>query len=399
MTGAAGVPGEPNGLAEVRPRYGAASLADVLPSLLATLGVPGATDPLGLATRVLAGVNRIALLLVDGLGHHLIPLAAQVAPTLTDLAAGHTGTSLELTSGFPSTTPTSLVSVATGAPPGPHGVLGFTVNVPGTRKVLIHIVWQDDPDPRRWQPLQTQFSLAAAAGVEVTAVSRPEFVGSGLTGAMLRGTPYLGATTVDEIATGMLTSLVKGQRSLVYGYTPEVDRSGHLHGVASAEWLVAVAGVDRLLSRLIDGLPEDAALVVTADHGMLDVPAEDRIDVDTDRRLRSAVRVMAGEPRVRYLHTRRGARDDVIATWRELLGDRAWVTTREEAVAAGWFGPVPEEHLARIGDVVVTCRGRTAVVATRSEPPMTSRLVAYHGSSTTLEMAVPLLIARGTPAS
>ncbi len=390
--------GELNGLTEVRPRYGADSLADVMPSLLATLGVSGATDPLGLASGPLAGVDRIALLLVDGLGHHLIPLAAAVAPTLIDLAARDTGTSLELTAAFPSTTPTSLVTVATGAPPGPHGVLGFTVNVPGTDKVLTHIVWRDDPDPLRWQPLDTQFALAAADGVAVTAVSRPEFVGSGLTGAMLRGTAYLGATTVDEIATGMLASLAEGQRSLVYGYTPEVDRAGHLYGVASAEWLAAVAEVDRLLTRLIDRLPEDAALVVTADHGMLDVPADERIDVDTDRQLRSGVRVVAGEPRVRYLHTRRGAREDVIATWRERLGDRAWVTSREQAVADGWFGPVPEEHLARIGDVVVTCRGRTAVVATRTEPPMTARLIGYHGSSTSLEMAVPLVIARGAPA-
>ncbi|MGH3731197.1 MAG: alkaline phosphatase family protein, partial [Micromonosporaceae bacterium] len=98
-----------DGLTEVTPRYGVASLADVLPSALATLGVPGATDPLGLVAE-LDGVRRIALLLVDGLGQHLIPLADTVAPTLTDLATGRIGTARELTAGFPSTTPTSLVS-------------------------------------------------------------------------------------------------------------------------------------------------------------------------------------------------------------------------------------------------------------------------------------------------
>jgi hypothetical protein len=203
---------------------------------------------------------------------------------------------------------------------------------------------------------------------------------------------------VDEIASGVLSGLAAGSRSLVYGYTPEVDRAGHLYGVGSAEWLAAVTEVDSLLTRVLDGLPPDAALLVTADHGMLDVSADDRVDVDTHRLLRRNIRVLAGEPRVRYLHTRRGARDDVIATWRAVLGERAWVVTREEAVAAGWFGPVPEAHLARIGDVVTACRGRTVLVATRREPPMTSRLVGYHGSSTALEMAVPLLIARGDAA-
>ncbi|HEX2418324.1 MAG TPA: nucleotide pyrophosphatase/phosphodiesterase family protein, partial [Micromonosporaceae bacterium] len=365
--------GPADGLAQVTPRYGEASLADVIPSMLAALGVPGARDVLGLSDSALAGTRRMVLLLVDGLGHLLLPIAAPVAPTLADLASGRLGAAMQLTAGFPSTTPTSLVSIATGAPPGPHGVLGFTVNVPGTRRVLIHTMWRDDPDPLRWQPLETQFAVAARHGVAVTVVSRPEFVGSGLTGAMFRGAAYRGATAPDEIVSGVLHSLATEPRSLVYGYTPEVDRAGHLYGVGSAEWLAAVSEVDRLLTRLLDGLPPDAALLVTADHGMLDVPAGDRVDVDTHRSLRKGIQVLAGEPRVRYLHIRQGARSDVIATWRELLGDRVWVVTREEAVAAGWFGPVPEAHLARIGDVVAVCRGRTTLIATRREPPMTSR--------------------------
>ncbi|HTF08463.1 MAG TPA: alkaline phosphatase family protein, partial [Asanoa sp.] len=55
---------------QVSPRYGADSLMDVLPSALATLGVPGFTDILGLR---LDGVRRIAVLLIDGLGWHQIP--------------------------------------------------------------------------------------------------------------------------------------------------------------------------------------------------------------------------------------------------------------------------------------------------------------------------------------
>ncbi|MGH3735552.1 MAG: alkaline phosphatase family protein [Micromonosporaceae bacterium] len=380
-----------DGLAEIAPRYGSASIADVLPSASAVLGVPGATDRLGLGAGGLDGVRRVALLLVDGLGQRLLPYAAPVAPTLTGLATG----GRVLTAGFPSTTPTSLVSVATGMPPGPHGVLGFTVNVPGTRRVLTHIRWRDDPDPQRWQPQRTQFALAAADGVAVTAVSRPEHAGSGLTRAMLRGAVYRPATTVDELATGILSALAADQRALVYGYTPDVDTTGHLYGIGSPQWLAAVARVEQLVARLVDGLPADAALLVTADHGMLDVPRHERIDLDSERRLRSGVRVVAGEPRVRYLHTRRGAAADVAATWRGVLGERARVAHRDELVAEGWFGPVPEEHLTRIGDVVVICHGRTVVVATRREPSITSRLLAYHGGATVLEMTVPLLIARG----
>ncbi|NYT94426.1 alkaline phosphatase family protein [Salinispora sp. H7-4] len=374
------------------PRYGVASLADILPAALAALGVPGATDVLGLTT-VLDGVRRIAVLLVDGLGWQQIPTATPYAPVLAGLAAT---AGRPLTSGFPSTTPTSLVTLGTGTAPGAHGVLGFTLRVPGTDRVLNHIDWAGDPEPLHWQPVPTQLERARAAGVRVTVVSRPEFGGSGLTLAANRGGDYRGAADVDELGREMLAALAAGSGpTLVSGYHPDLDRHGHLSGVDSAPWRAAAADVDRLLARLVEGLPPDAALLVTADHGQLNIPLEHRFDLDADPRLRAGVTVVAGEPRVRYLHVRPGARDDVVASWSAVLGAAARVTTRAELVAAGWFGPVPEEHLGRIGDVVVLCNSDYAVLATRSEPPIASRLVAYHGSDTAAEMTIPLLVVRG----
>ena len=379
----------------VHPRYGEASLADVLPSALAVLGVPGAPDLLGLADP-LAGVRRVAVLLVDGLGYHLLPLAAPHAPVIADVLAGRLGAVRELTAPFPSTTPTSLVSLGTGVAPGVHGILGFTLNVPGTDRVLNHIEWRDDPDPLQWQPVSTQFERAAAAGVRTTVISRGEFDGSGLSIAAYRGGEYQSAPDVDGLAERMLAELSGADgRSLVYGYHPDLDRIGHRFGVGSPQWRDAITDVDRLLTRLVDGLPADAALVITADHGQVDVPADHRFDLDADPRLRAGLRVVAGEPRVRYLHVRPGAEADVLATWRAVLGHAAWIVPRAEAVAAGWFGPVPEEHLQRIGDVVVACHDRYAVLATRTEPAIVAQLVAYHGSATPVEMMIPLLVVRG----
>ena len=97
--------------------------------------------------------------------------------------------------------------------------------------------------------------------------------------------------------------------------------------------------MDALLTRLVEALPPDAALLITADHGGLNVPEHSRIDLDADSRLSAGVRVVAGDPRVRYLHTEPGAASDVIAAWSELLNGRAEVRSRDDAVAAGLFGP------------------------------------------------------------
>ncbi|MBU2665662.1 alkaline phosphatase family protein [Actinoplanes bogorensis] len=373
----------------VRPGYGSHSLADVLPSVSALLGVPGAVDVLGLRER-LDGVDRIAVLLVDGLGAHQIKTISPYAPLVAELTPVRT-----LTSGFPSTTPVSLVTLGTGAPPGAHGILGFSVRRPDGR-VLNHIHWvADDPDPRDWQPLPTRFETAVAAGVAVTEVSRPEFEGSGLTEAGFRGVRYIGAPEGLETADLMLAALSSsGGPALVFGYHGELDKRGHEDGVDSSSWRAAAAGVDAVLDRLVHGLPPRSALLVIADHGQLNVPVDARFDMADIPDLSKGIIGVAGEPRVRYLYTAPGARDDVASAWRAVLGDQAWVLTRDEAIDGGWFGPVSDGHRDRIGDLAVFCLGRAVALAGGWEPPAVGRLIAYHGSVTAAEMEIPLLMAR-----
>jgi hypothetical protein len=389
----------------VRPRYGSASLADLLPSACAVLGVPGTDDVLGLGAR-LAGVTRIGVLLIDGLGAYQVPVAARYAPILaglatdlpavlaTDSSADFVGGARLLTAGFPSTTPVSLVTLGTGAVPGAHGILGFTTRRPDGRNVN-HVHWADDPDPRTWQPVPTRFESAAAAGVEVTVVTRPEFEGSGLTVSANRGARFVGAGDAAAVADGMISALSSASGpALVYGYHPDLDRAGHEDGVEADSWRAAAAGVDDLLDRLVHRLPPHSALLVIADHGQLNVPALARYDMADIPALAAGVTGVAGEPRVRYLYAAPGAVPDVVAAWQAVLGSEAWVLTRQEAIDGGWYGPVPAAHRGRIGDVVVMCQNRAVALATGWEPKAVAGLIAYHGSVTAAEMQIPLLIAR-----
>ncbi|HUC56938.1 MAG TPA: alkaline phosphatase family protein, partial [Streptosporangiaceae bacterium] len=123
---------------------------------------------------------------------------------------------------------------------------------------------------------------------------------------------------------------------------------------------------------------------------MTDVPQADRVDVDQIPELREGVALLGGEPRARHVYCRPGAVEDVIANWRGVLGNRAWVLTRGQAVADGWFGPVSQSVAARIGDVVAAPSGQAAIVATRAEP-RESALVGLHGSLTQSDQLVPLL--------
>ncbi len=381
-----------------RPAYGTATLADLMPGVATALGAPPAhpqpgtdlaADPLDL-TASLRGARSIAVLLVDGLGADLVRAHQELAPTL----AGLLSPVGDLQAPCPSTTPVSLTTLGTGLPPGSHGVLGFVTDVPGADRTLTHTQWTDDPDPDTWQTRPTVFQQLAAADVASTVVGPHAYARSGLTRAAYRGARYTSAVSPGDLAAVVARALGGRDRSLVYGYHAELDLTGHVRGVDSPSWRNQLAIVDRMVAQLVDALPDDAALLVTADHGMLDVPADTRLDVDAEPALQEGVRLLAGEPRARYVHARPGAEADVLAAWQGVLTHRAWVVSREEAIDSGVFGPVDATLAARIGDVVALARGSWAFTATRREP-VPSMLRAYHGSLTATELAIPLLLARG----
>jgi hypothetical protein len=371
------------------PAYGQASLAEVTPSVGALLGVPDCRDVLGLGDRT-GEVRRACVLLVDGLGWDLLRAHADDAPFLSSLA----GTGRPLTAGFPSTTASSLGSIGTGLSPGAHGVLGYLVAVPGAGKLMNSLRWDAGVDPRAWQPNPTVFERAAAAGVAVRHIGPGVHNGTGLTTAVFRGADYRAAESPGEVAAIAGAAAREGDRALVYAYHGDLDRAGHVFGCTSAAWRYQLRHVDLLAESLAAALPSDAVLVVTADHGMVDVAPDRRVDTDRVPALRDGVELLGGEARARHVYTRPGAAADVLAAWSELLGDRMWVVSREEAVAGGWFGPaVPAELAPRIGDVVAAAYGDVAVVAGIAEP-LESALVGLHGSMTSAEQRVPLLLAR-----
>lgn len=365
------------------PPYGSGTLPDLACSLLASLRVPGELDVLGLPAA-----DRLCLLVVDGLGWELLREHQAAAPFLSELAA----VGGPISAGFPATTVTSLASLGTGRPPGSHGMLGYQVARPGEGKLLNALRWDPEVDPLVWQPAPTIFQRAAAAGVHASYIAAAAFRGSGLTTAFARGVDYRGAESLGELAATTQDALRSrtGDRTFAIVYHGHLDATGHAHGIASDAWRYQLAHVDKLAEQLATGLPAGSVFHVTADHGMVDVGPDDRIDVDAVTELRAGVALLGGEPRARHVYTEPGAAADVLATWQGLVGDRVCVLSRDEAIADGWFGDVAPEFRLRIGDVVAAPYGPAAVVTTKDEP-LESALIGMHGSLTQDEQLIPLL--------
>ncbi|WP_246071707.1 alkaline phosphatase family protein [Miniimonas arenae] len=375
-------------------------LRGLLPDVARSLGAVLPDLP-GAGLDLSAG-ERAVVVLVDGLGAEALTARAGHAPVLRGMladaaAAGEPHAS----AGYPSTTAASLGSFGTGRSPGETGLLGYSLRCPDAAALglppadqLVNLVsWTAGPgapvpDARTWQPLPTVFERFEGAS---TAIGKSKFAGSGLTTAALRGATFVPADRWDDAVEATLTALRRP--GLVYLYWGALDAVGHQRGWAAPEWGEELAALDAGLRTLLRRAPRGTTVLVTADHGMVDVT--ERLDVAETPALREQVVLVAGEPRALHVHLEPGAEIGAAhERWAEALGERAWVLTGADAAAGGLFGPVADRNRALIGDLVVALTGTTAVVDSRSQSAASLRLVGMHGSLTTAELAVPALVTR-----
>lgn len=371
----------PPAAADYGPR-GRPTIDRVLPSVASALGVNGFDNELGFPEA-----PRYVVFVVDGMGAELLRANPQSAPFLSTLD-GVDG----VVCGVPSTTATSLTSLSTGLRPGQHGMAGYTCRVPETGHRMNLLIWDQPVEPETWQPHLSVLAQLAGSGLAADVVNEAKFEDSGLTRCTHREVRYHGVKSTWERLDVVLDVVEQSPRGLVYAYDSRLDHTGHAEGCQSDAWHETLLSIDDDIAQLRQELPADTVLLVTADHGMIDLPDEPRFDLDTVPELRDGVELVAGEARLRHLYVSPGAADDVVARWREVVGNRAIVEHREEL--GDWFGPISADVRGRFGDVIVASLGDFAVFSSL-DFPQEFQLRGFHGSVTETELAIPVLVSAG----
>lgn len=358
----------------VRPDYDGAWVGGVVPALLGSDTVPW-------LPAAVDGAEAVVLLVLDGVGWDAVTGGPVPVPELAAMEGG------PITTVAPSTTAAALTSITTGVPPAEHGIVGYRMRVGG--EVLNVLRWRlsdnrRGPDPAGVQP------AAPFLGKPVPAITRSEFRETGFTAAQLRGSTLYGWRT--EATLVEYCRRIVRRETFTYAYYDGLDKVAHEYGLTDGFYAAELAAVDRLVGRVLDALPPEAVLVVTADHGQVHVGRE---NVTHLRPIASLVGTYAGDGRFRYLHARPGAVSELAAAAQEHFGDVAWVFPRERLLDEGWLGRRASAQVrGRVGDVALAARTVTAF-ADPTDPKETRDLVSYHGSLTAGEMLVPLLAARG----
>lgn len=363
----------------------------MLPSEAAsTRSVVGVASDLFAALRgesdTLPPVQSVVLVVIDGLGAISLRAHAGHARALT------TGMSKKdvAESVFPSTTAAALTSILTGASPGLHGLVGYRVLDRAHDRLVNQLTgWESEGiDPATWQPRPTIFEQAQDAGRPAFAVGVAAYAGSGFTRATLRGAEFVAAATPAERVEAAYELAERHPGALVYCYLPEVDKAGHKHGVDSSAWLAALEDVDAALARRV---PARVGVLVTSDHGMVDVPVRRQVILESAHL--DGIRHLGGEPRMLHVYLEPDADPDgVRARWRRDLEGTADVVSRDEAIEKGLFGPsVTDDAASRIGDLLAIARGTWALYDGTAADQRGRGMVGQHGALTPEERRVPLL--------
>ncbi len=382
----------------LRPHYERYSLLSV-PNTIEELfgGEQGLAGELGLRPA-----DKVVSLLVDGLGYRkLEELVAEGRVSLSPFL--DSGVYIPLTSVFPPTTTTSLASLSTGASPLVHGVLGYTLFLqdPGAVVNMIKLAApgaQADSlqkvgiKPEEFVPVPTLYRRLEALGVP-TYLFLPKFImDSGLSQVLYQGikqvVPYL---SLSDLFVQLRGAAARPGRALLAVYWPTGDSLAHVYGPSSPAFAIEIGSFFRLFYREFLNRVRDVTIIITADHGFVDVdPKEDVISCPEHEVLREGLLCPpVGDARAAYLYLRRGHEREVEDYLREWFPDDFLIMKSEEALKKGLWGlerPTAEAR-ARVGDLLALARGSRFLLWPKEE----FKLRGMHGGLTEDEMLVPLL--------
>ena len=361
----------------VLPDYGGACLDGVVPAVLALPGHRPAWLP-----PPASSASQVVLFVLDGLGWDQLVERPELAPFLTSMVGR------AITSVVPTTTATALTSITTGLAPAAHETVGYRVKMGAD--VLNVLRWRaGGADARQTVPPAEFQTQPVFQGLAPPVVTRAEFAASGFTMAHLAGTVLHGWRLPSTLIAHVDRLLNAGER-FVYAYYDGIDKVAHEYGFGPY-YDAELRQTDRLVADVASVLPAGAALVVTSDHGQVEVG--DAV-IDVGRPVSDDVSAMSGEGRFRWLHAKAGTAERLAERAAAEFGDVAWVRTVDELDADRWFGgPLSKVSRTRLGDVALIARSPIAFLDPAD--PGEARLRCRHGSVTSAEMWVPLLVTAG----
>lgn len=343
--------------------------------------IRGESNALGLPKK-----RKVGAILVDGLGAEQILArtghARFLAEHLEKAGIGYAA--------FPATTSSNIGSFATGLMPGEHGLVGHQV-LDRSENIRINLLtgWTEQTIPEVWQPNPTVSEQAASYGIPTYVIAAAEYENTGYTRATMRNVQFITAESIADRFAKLIELFEGNSEALCYLYIPELDKYGHRNGWQSPGWSALLEEVDGELAKLSTKLGADSAVIVTADHGMVDTSLEHHLILDNY--FDSSLEWFGGDTRAGYVYLNDLAATDSLLKRLESITALASAHKTDELIAAGYFGSVSELAKARLPEIVLLAKGRTTMFHTEYSKKKSFEMIAHHGSVSSSELRIPLV--------
>ena len=387
----------------VRPspdRLNIVDLANAVASIGGAQEVPYSPGA-GTLADLVGPADHIVFVIVDGLGLNVVDTDHGA-----DFLAAHVVA--ELTTVFPSSTPTVLTSYATGRWPASHGVPSWYLYLDEVDAIatIIHYSRRgDDRDlgslgltPDQAYPTPSLAPKMAWSNFAVVPEKIADTQFSSYCRGQSPGYGRYGYKRLDDAAGAVLKRLRDSRGpSFTHLYIPHVDSASHGYGIGHDLTKQAVAAVDILLAQVSAKLPPNAAMVVSADHGLFDVDTDAHEIQPDDELLGYLEHEPWGTAPSVMLQVREDRAVEFEAQFRERFGEDFYLLPTDEALELELLGPGPRAPVTRrrMGNYLALSAGSSAIYfnyrRTRERGP---RKVADHGGLTPDEIIVPLIVAR-----
>ena len=385
----------------VRPSPDRLNVVDLANALASIGGAADVPDSPGAATvaDLIGPADHIVVVMVDGLGLNVVDAEHGANFLRAHVAA-------ELTTVFPSSTPTVLTSYATGLWPAAHGVPSWHLYLDEIDEIatIIHFSRRgDDKDLRSLGLAPEQAYPATATAASMTwstfGVVPEEIVDTPYSSYCRGHAPGYGYKDLGDAALAVLRRLSEsGGPAFTHVYIPHVDAASHEYGIDHDVTKQAIAAVDGLLAQAAALLPPNVAIVVSSDHGLIDqTAAVDEIEPD-DELIGYLEREPWGTAPSVMLQVREDRADEFEGYFRERFGEGFYLLTTDEVLEMELLGPGPVSPVTRrrMGSHLALSAGSRVIYYNYPRTEQDDhRKVADHGGLTPGEMMVPLIVVRG----
>ncbi|MDP1814557.1 MAG: alkaline phosphatase family protein [Leadbetterella sp.] len=380
------------------PDYRGGSIVNLMGSIKKAFGGSSLYGPLkGFDISGLAKKN-IVLIVIDGLGYEYLVKYGQDSFLRENLRG-------KMTSVFPATTAAAMTSFLSGVAPQQHALTGWFMYLKeaGILSVVIKFISRAgriDLCKSRisFNDIYGQESFFEKLDATSFLVKRKDYIGKAYSLATSRGAEKLGYATLNGFFRQIRRALDGSSRNrkYVFAYWDKFDGVCHKKGTDSREAEKHFRELDKKIASLAKSLKDkDTAIIVTADHGLIDTRESGKIIElkDHPEFVATLSMPLAGELRAAYCYVKPDKTGQFEEYVKRNFSRYCNMHKSADLIEKNYFGLYePDRRLEdRVGDYTLIMKDNY-IIKDSVLGEEYKIFIGNHGGTSKEEMFVPLIV-------